>query len=53
MQVVKVFQVEDSTSQDTVNLWNQADFKGWLSVLTWKVWFRLSVKVIHDKVLYA
>lgn len=53
MQVVKVFQVEDSTSQDTANLWNQADFEGWLSVLTWKVWFRLSVKVIHDKVLYA
>ncbi|KAM7525360.1 hypothetical protein LguiA_015262 [Lonicera macranthoides] len=36
MQVVKIFQGEDSDDADFINPWNRADFEGWLSVLNWK-----------------
>ncbi|XP_028077973.1 LOW QUALITY PROTEIN: uncharacterized protein LOC114279888 [Camellia sinensis] len=36
MQVVKIFQQEDNENADLIHPWNQADFEGWLSVLTWK-----------------
>ncbi|KAL8101699.1 hypothetical protein AgCh_033550 [Apium graveolens] len=36
MQVVKIFQSEDSDAVDTQRPWDQADFEGWLSVLSWK-----------------
>ncbi|XP_073111690.1 uncharacterized protein [Elaeis guineensis] len=36
MQVAKIFQEEDGMSPDVTLPWNQADFEGWLSVLTWK-----------------
>ncbi|KAG0474781.1 hypothetical protein HPP92_014467 [Vanilla planifolia] len=35
MQVAKVFQGEVSSS-DELQPWNQSDFEGWLSMLTWK-----------------
>lgn len=35
MQVMKIFQ-EDRMEVD-VQPWTQADFEGWLSLLTWKV----------------
>lgn len=38
MQVVKIFQREDKDNIDVMHPWDQADFEGWLSVLTWKVW---------------
>lgn len=37
MQVVKIFQGEDSDDADFINPWNRADFEGWLSILSWKV----------------
>lgn len=37
MQVVKIFQSEDSDTADTQRPWDQADFEGWLSILSWKV----------------
>lgn len=36
MQVVKIFQEVDREDSDLVLPWNQADFEGWLSLLTWK-----------------
>ncbi|XP_065619172.1 uncharacterized protein LOC112023786 [Quercus suber] len=36
MQVVKIFQGKDSEDSDLLRPWNQADFEGWLSLLTWK-----------------
>ncbi|XAR70581.1 hypothetical protein NMG60_11027484 [Bertholletia excelsa] len=36
MQVTKIFQQEEGDSADKIHPWNQADFEGWLSVLTWK-----------------
>ncbi|GKU95670.1 hypothetical protein SLEP1_g9001 [Rubroshorea leprosula] len=36
MQVIKIFQEEDSESSNLLSPWNQADFEGWLSVLTRK-----------------
>lgn len=37
MQVIKIFQGEDSENSDLLRPWDQADFEGWLSLLTWKV----------------
>ncbi|KAA8522113.1 hypothetical protein F0562_012573 [Nyssa sinensis] len=36
MQVAKIFQEVDSENADILHPWNQADFEGWLSLLTWK-----------------
>lgn len=36
MQVLKIFREEDGMIPDVTFPWNQADFEGWLSVLTWK-----------------
>ncbi|CAK9173345.1 unnamed protein product [Ilex paraguariensis] len=36
MQVAKIFQGEDGDNADLIRPWNQSDFEGWLSVLTWK-----------------
>ncbi|KAJ0048722.1 hypothetical protein Pint_15724 [Pistacia integerrima] len=36
MQIVKIFQEEDSEKLDLVRPWEHADFEGWLSLLTWK-----------------
>lgn len=36
MQVAKIFQGENESNADVIRPWNQADFEGWLSVLTWK-----------------
>ncbi|KAJ7944655.1 pleckstrin-likey (PH) domain-containing protein [Quillaja saponaria] len=36
MQVVKMFEGVDSESSELLRPWNQADFEGWLSLLTWK-----------------
>ncbi|XWS62075.1 hypothetical protein CRYUN_Cryun07bG0179900 [Craigia yunnanensis] len=36
MQVIKIFQEEDNGSPDLLRPWNQADFEGWLSVLSRK-----------------
>ncbi|XP_058190168.1 uncharacterized protein LOC131307586 isoform X5 [Rhododendron vialii] len=36
MQIAKIFQVEDSENADLIQPWHQADFEGWLPVLTWK-----------------
>lgn len=36
MQIAKLFQDEDSENSDFVRPWNQADFEGWLSLLTRK-----------------
>ncbi|KAM7253783.1 hypothetical protein ACFE04_031465 [Oxalis oulophora] len=36
MQVVKIFQTDSNESSDLLHPWNQADFEGWLSLLTWK-----------------
>ncbi|KAL5230936.1 hypothetical protein ABZP36_029712 [Zizania latifolia] len=38
MEILKVFQDSDSekSSSDLANLWDQADFEGWSSFLTWK-----------------
>lgn len=37
MQVARIFQGENESNADVIRPWNQADFEGWLSVLTWKV----------------
>lgn len=37
MQVARIFQGENESNADVIHPWNQADFEGWLSVLTWKV----------------
>lgn len=37
MQVVKIFQAEDGDTADIQRPWDQADFEGWLSILSWKV----------------
>ncbi|KAG4206342.1 hypothetical protein ERO13_A03G003250v2 [Gossypium hirsutum] len=36
MQVTKIFQEEENDSPDLLYAWNQADFEGWLSVLSRK-----------------
>ncbi|OMP08180.1 hypothetical protein COLO4_06705 [Corchorus olitorius] len=36
MQVIKIFQEDDNDSPDLLRPWNQADFEGWLSVLSRK-----------------
>ncbi|POO03120.1 Vacuolar protein sorting-associated protein [Trema orientale] len=36
MQIAKLFQGEDMENSDFLQPWNQADFEGWLSVLTRK-----------------
>ncbi|XP_022737877.1 uncharacterized protein LOC111290709 isoform X2 [Durio zibethinus] len=36
MQVIKIFQEEENDSPDLLRPWNQADFEGWLSVLSRK-----------------
>ncbi|KAL8266737.1 hypothetical protein R6Q59_004081 [Mikania micrantha] len=36
MQIAKIFQGEDSGTEDLIRPWDQADFEGWLSVLSWK-----------------
>uniref|UniRef100_J3N503 PH domain-containing protein n=1 Tax=Oryza brachyantha TaxID=4533 RepID=J3N503_ORYBR len=38
MQILKIFQDNDSekNSSDLAHLWDQADFEGWSSLLTWK-----------------
>ncbi|GAV77402.1 PH domain-containing protein/DUF946 domain-containing protein/DUF1162 domain-containing protein/Chorein_N domain-containing protein, partial [Cephalotus follicularis] len=36
MQIAKIFQEEDSENVDLLCPWNQADFEGWLYLLTWK-----------------
>lgn len=36
MQIVNIFQPKDSDSTYSVRSWNQADFEGWLSILSWK-----------------
>ncbi|XP_057487524.1 uncharacterized protein LOC130773593 isoform X2 [Actinidia eriantha] len=36
MQVAKIFEQDDSENSDLLHPWNQADFEGWLSVLSWK-----------------
>lgn len=37
MQIVKIFQEEDSEKSNLVRPWENADFEGWLSLLTRKV----------------
>jgi vacuolar protein sorting-associated protein 13A/C len=39
MEIFKIFQDNDSdkNSSDLAHLWDQADFEGWSSLLTWKV----------------
>jgi vacuolar protein sorting-associated protein 13A/C len=39
MEIVKIFQDTDSESNSSnlAHLWDQADFEGWSSLLTWKV----------------
>lgn len=55
MQVVKIFQSEDSDTADTQRPWDQADFEGWLSILSWKVtcssFFNANLLVISLKVV--
>ncbi|KAJ0970742.1 hypothetical protein J5N97_018701 [Dioscorea zingiberensis] len=36
LEVAKIFQEEDVSGSDIVCPWNQADFEGWLSLLSWK-----------------
>ncbi|XP_059641926.1 uncharacterized protein LOC132283907 [Cornus florida] len=36
MQVAKIFQEVDSENEDVIRPWNQADFEGWLSILSWQ-----------------
>ncbi|XP_050141691.1 uncharacterized protein LOC126617690 [Malus sylvestris] len=36
MQIVKMFEEEDSEDSDLLCPWNEADFEGWLCLLTWK-----------------
>ncbi|XP_042953951.1 uncharacterized protein LOC122290372 isoform X2 [Carya illinoinensis] len=36
MQVMKIFQGSDGEDLDLLLPWNQADFEGWLPLLTWK-----------------
>ncbi|MQL82370.1 hypothetical protein Taro_014851 [Colocasia esculenta] len=36
MKVLKLFQDDQSDTTDFICPWNQADFEGWLSVLSWK-----------------
>ncbi|XP_074317635.1 uncharacterized protein LOC141653693 isoform X2 [Silene latifolia] len=36
MQVAKIFMEDDDRNTEPLRPWNQADFEGWLSVLTWK-----------------
>ncbi|XP_077244890.1 pleckstrin homology (PH) domain-containing protein [Tasmannia lanceolata] len=36
MQVAKIFQTQDEEESDFPHPWNQADFEGWLSLLSWK-----------------
>ncbi|KAK1261313.1 hypothetical protein QJS04_geneDACA008707 [Acorus gramineus] len=36
MQVAKIFQNEDADTSDVLSPWTQADFEGWLSLLSWK-----------------
>nr|AFN89138.1 vacuolar protein sorting 13 [Mesembryanthemum crystallinum] len=36
MQVVKIFEEDDDKNSDPSRPWSQADFEGWLSLLTWK-----------------
>jgi len=39
MEILKIFQDSDSenSTSDLEHLWDQADFEGWSSLLTWKV----------------
>lgn len=46
LQVVKIFEEDDGSSPDMVCPWNQADFEGWLSLLSWKVCFLLFKNVM-------
>ncbi|KAH9610754.1 hypothetical protein KSS87_017342 [Heliosperma pusillum] len=36
MQVAKIFTEDDDKNTEPLRPWNQADFEGWLSLLTWK-----------------
>lgn len=36
MQVVKIFEDDDDNNSKPLRPWDQADFEGWLSLLTWK-----------------
>lgn len=47
MRIAKLFQDEDNEDSDSFRPWNQADFEGWLSTLTRKVSFFLSVHPLH------
>ncbi|KAF8689392.1 hypothetical protein HU200_041935 [Digitaria exilis] len=55
MEIVKIFQDSDSenSSSDLEHLWDQADFEGWSSLLTWKgvgnreaVWQRRYLRLV-------
>ncbi|XP_052211647.1 uncharacterized protein LOC127814276 isoform X2 [Diospyros lotus] len=36
MEIAKIFQQDDNENADTVRPWDQADFEGWLYLLSWK-----------------
>lgn len=37
MQVAQIFQTKDDEGSHIVRPWEEADFEGWLSLLSWKV----------------
>lgn len=37
MQVAQIFQAKDDESSHILRPWEEADFEGWLSILSWKV----------------
>lgn len=37
MQVAKIFERRERNDLDYFHPWSQADFEGWLSLLSWKV----------------
>lgn len=37
MQVAQIFQTKDDESSHILRPWEQADFEGWVSILSWKV----------------
>jgi vacuolar protein sorting-associated protein 13A/C len=36
MQVAQIFQTKDDESSQILRPWEEADFEGWLSILSWK-----------------
>lgn len=37
MQVAQIFQTKDDEGSHILRPWEEADFEGWLSLLSWKV----------------